>query len=695
MFGIVKGLYTTGKHVFRKRFTFQYPKEKRVLPERYRGLLQLHGMIGETSSDVEPCEYLPPCSTNCPSHVDARSQNILVAEDKYIDAFKIVRERNILPGVLGRICHHPCESVCKRGYYDGSVAIRNLHTYISDKFLEAKPKIANSNKGKKGKSVGIIGAGPSGLAAAYDLINLGYYVTIYEKLDVAGGALAFGVPKYRLPKDILGSEIDSLKDLGVEIKTGMEAGKDFQLDDLFNKFSHNSILLAVGLQISRGLPVPGMDLEGVSLALPFLKAVNFGERIKPVKKLLVIGGGNVAIDVARCAIRVGYKEVHMACLESADEMPAHDWEIEEANEEGIIIHNCMGPREILGDDKGKVKAVKFIRCLSVFDEEKRFSPKFDKADENTIECDNLIIAIGQMSDLEFAKNARVRLNERGQLEIDRSTLQTSREGVFACGEVITGPGSAIGSIASGHEAAISIDNYLSGRDLNYGRERYKTLEWHEAIPVMQTDGYSESFGDEGFPAYHYPKGMVHERIGNFVPTVQFLRQKPKFVDPEARKKNFDEFEPAFSDKQAWIEGWRCLRCESRKCVGCGICANVCPTNALKLEVTQHKHKRVLSRYDLDVSLCTFCGICSENCPTLALYHSQEYELAQNSKEKMILNKYKLISAQKSEVKDEIDKPNGKGVPERIKIVLPTKTENDKKSIDSSKMHSNIKSKDGV
>lgn len=666
MIGIIKGLYTTGKHIFGKRYAFEYPNEKRILPDRYRGLLRLRGMIGEPG-EVEACDYLPPCSTNCPSHVDARGQNILVAEGKHLEAYEVVRERNILPGALGRICHHPCESVCRRGHYDGSVAIRNLHTVIANKFLSEKPKIVNPNKGTKGKSVGIVGAGPSGLAAAYDLVHLGYDVTVYEKQHVAGGALATGVPAYRLPKDILKNEIDMLKDLGVVIKTGMEAGKDFQLDDLTGKYGHDSVLLSVGLQLSRGLPVPGMDLKGVSLALPFLEAVNFNEEIKPTKKLLVIGGGNVAIDVARCAVRVGYKEVHLACLEAAGQMPAHQWEVDEALEEGVIIHNCHGPQEILGDSDGKVRAVRFIKCLSVFDEDKRFNPKFDENDTNEVECDSLIVAIGQMSEIEFVKNANVELNERGQLMADRVTLATSREGVFASGEVVTGPGSAIASISSGHEAAISIDNYLSGRDLNHGRDKYVVKDWADAEPGMRLEAYNETIGgDEAFPSYHFPKGMVHERIGDFIPAMQVLRQNVEFVDPEIRKKNFDELELALTEEQALIEGWRCLRCESNKCVGCGICATVCPVSAINIDVKQQKHDRKIENYELNIATCTFCGICEENCPTQTLHHTQDYELAQDSREKLIYKKDGLLLNGPSSGAD----PGQKDDDKLIKVVTP-------------------------
>lgn len=640
MIGLIKGLYTTGKHIFRRPITVQYPDERISLTDRYRGLLRIHGMIGEPG-DTPDCEYLPPCSTGCPANVDARGQNILVAEGKLAESHILVRQRNTLPGVLGRICHHPCESLCKRGHYDGAISIRNLHREISDGYFAGGQKEENPNKGSKGKSVGVIGAGPSGITAAFDLVKLGYDVTMYEKNDVAGGALTSGIPKYRLPREIMQREINDIERMGVEIKTGMEAGKDFMVDDLFDK-GHSAVLLAVGLQISRSLPIPGVDLDGVTLALPFLADVNFDRPIRPGKKIVVVGGGNVAMDVARCAKRVGFEEVNIVCLEAEHEMPAYHWEIEEAQEEGVIFNNCMGPKEIVGRD-GKVTGFKFNKCLAVLDETGRFNPKFDDTCITEIECDTVVIAIGQASDLEFIKDAGIEINDRGQLMVDRVTYTTSRAGVFACGEVITGPGSAIGSIQNGHDAAVSIEKFLNGLDPAKDRPSFNTRDWPDAEPGMRLEGYDEfKGGDISFAGYSMPNKPIHERIGSFIPMLPVLRSSMPITPPEERVKDFREVETGFSREVAFAEAWRCLRCESRKCILCGVCANVCPTNAIKIEIDQQGGERTCKKWDLNIGICTYCGICSENCPTQTLFHSQEYELATDSREKLLYHKDRLL-----------------------------------------------------
>lgn len=644
MIGIFKGLYTTGKHFFRKAVTVQYPLERLVLSDRYRGLLRLHGMVGERG-DVPECDFMPPCTTNCPANVDARGQNTLIAEGKPEEAHILVRKSNTMPGVLGRVCHHPCESVCKRGHYDNSISIKNLHRTISDAYFKSGLREENVEKSSKGKSVAIVGGGPAGLTAAFDLVKLGYDITIYEKNHVAGGALVSGIPAYRLPRNILQREIDDLVRMGVKIKTGVEAGKDFSINSLFDE-DYSSILLAVGLRLSRSIPIPGVDLEGVMLALPFLADVNFERPVKPVKRLVVIGGGNVAVDVARCAKRLGFKEVHMACLESREEMPAHDWEIREMEAEGIEVNNCLGPKEIIGKN-GKVSGFKFIECCSVFDEEGRFNPCFDESVETIIECDAVVIAIGQMSQLDFLKDTGININERGQLVVDNETKQTTRAGVFACGEVITGPGSAIGSIANAHDAAISIDNYLSGIDLNYRPKKLEAKDWPDSVPGMRLNGYEEFRGGKiNIGSVKFPTKRIHERIGNFIPMFSTLRTKMPMAGMEEAIKDFREIELGFSNDKALAEAWRCLRCESRKCVLCGVCATVCPVDAISIEIEQSQNARKAKKYEINTGICIYCGICSENCPTQTLFHSQFYELAVDNRDKMVYSKDRLL------VKDE-------------------------------------------
>ncbi len=624
---LLVGLSITAKDLPQKACTIQYPDERRKSFPRFRGALRIKGVMGEL-----PIEYLTkdfteynalitqrhkesklaPCTSGCPANVDVRGQNALVAEGKFKEALELVRSRNIITGSLGRICHHPCETKCHRGYFDQPIAVRPLHRAISEICYEQGESTPEAIPKTKDKKIAIIGGGPAGLAAAHDLATQGYHVTIFEKNEVGGGALMTGVPRYRLPKDILQRDLDNIIALGIELKTGVEIGKDIKFDDL-KKQGFDVVIIAAGLQVSRGIPIPGADLEkGVLLALPFLKAANFDEEIEMGKRIIVIGGGNVAVDVARCALRhEGVEEVNLTCLEASCEMPAFPWEIEEAKEEDINIHCSRGPVQILHKE-GEITGLEVQECTSVFDEEGRFNPKFNMENKKVISGDTVIFAIGQGSELAFLKDTKVNVDERGRLLYDRETYATNEDGVFACGEVVTGPGSAIGSINTGHEVAISVDRYLSGEDMAEGR-------------VYRPDVESKYID--------YPdldvSGIEEER----------LRREMRMLPPEERKESFNQIELGLTKEDALKEAERCLRCHSEVCVGCGFCARMCPDYIIEVNRTPSGVvDRKVEEWNLDISKCMFCGLCVEQCPTDTLSFSHEFELDVLDRKKLSFDK---------------------------------------------------------
>lgn len=607
---LVTGMAITAKRALGPHKTLSYPAEKIELSPRWRGALMLRGVLGQDeipilrdpSPEYNACiealygeDRLPPCVGACPANVDARGQNYFIAEDKHVEAYELVRSRNIMPGVLGRICHHPCETACRRNYYDQPVGIRPLHRIAYEAYAADKPTITPLPV-TRDAHIAIIGSGPSGLAAALDLMELGYRVTMYEKEDKPGGALYSGVPSYRLPRDVLHGEIADLVALGLDLRCGVEIGHDVPIDHLIGEYE--AVLIAVGLQESRILPVPGHTAEGVRGALPFLRDANWkGDADVKGKRVLVIGGGNVAVDVARCAIRVGASEVRLACLESDSEMPCHPWEIEEALDEGVIAMCGQGPEAVLEKD-GKVVGMKMRECLSVFDATGRFAPQF--GDNYTeVELDVVVFSIGQAPLLaDVVAGSDLMLTERGLLPVDGSVFTTEHPGVFACGEVVTGPGAAIGSIATGHEAATSIHRYLIGEDLRAGRSA-------RPVPVYAKYEPATLDGVEGF------------------------RRRPELpmAKPEERATDFRQVEMGMTRLEGLNEAARCLRCQSGVCVGCTFCARTCPDYAIQVDRVDDPGERMVTRYELDLSKCCFCGLCAEQCPTDALCHTGQYELS--------------------------------------------------------------------
>jgi NADPH-dependent glutamate synthase beta subunit-like oxidoreductase len=620
------GLRITGRHAGETPATLRYPFEKLTMSPRWRGALRLRGVLGLDDvalvtgtptahngaiQDLLTAERLPPCIGTCPANVDARGQNYLIADGKVAEAYELVRERNVFPGVLGRICHHPCEGACTRAVYDEPIAIRPLHRFAFEKYAAVRMRRVKPLPKTQGKSVAIVGSGPSGLAAAQDLMRLGYAVTTFEKDDKPGGALYTGVPAYRLPREVLHAEIDDLVRMGLDLRCGVEVGKDVALADLQRDYA--AVLIAAGLQTSRILPLPGADAKGVRGALEFLRACNFtGDARVRGKRVLVIGGGNVAVDVARCALRVGAIEVRMASLESEEELPAHPWEIEEALDEGVIATCSVGPEEVV-EKNGYVTGLRVRECLSVFDETGRFAPKMGD-ETRVLSTDVVVFAIGQASVLDdVVAGTDVKLNERGNLMVDGSVLTTSAEGVFACGEVVTGPGSCIGSIATGHEAATSIDRYLRGVDLSEGRIA-------RPVPVFEK---------------HAPAKLDAVEDDR--------RRTPMPMAPPAERiADFRTVELGLPDDSSHHEATRCLRCNSEVCVGCTFCARTCPDMCITVERVDTPGERCVTRYDLDLTKCCFCGLCAEQCPTNALTHTGQYELSFFHRELGVFDKGEML-----------------------------------------------------
>lgn len=499
----------------------------------------------------------------------------MIAVGRYDEALALIRERAPLAASLGRICHHPCEEKCRRAAVDQAVSIRALKRFAADnadRAYGARPKAPST-----GKAVAVIGGGPAGLTAAADLTLAGHAVTVFERNKAAGGALLTGVPAYRLPKDTLAWDVGYVASLGVEILCD-QAVDSVKARSILDE--HDAVVLATGLPISRGLPISGADARGVFLALPFLAAANGGDPLPLEGEVIVIGGGNVAMDVARTALRTGASSVSLYCLEGPelDDLPAFSWEIEEAVDEGVSINPSWGPVEVLTDN-GEAGGVRFKRCLRVFDDEGRFNPSFDEAKTIDVTAKTVILAIGQAGDVAFMEEI-VRV-ERGRLAIDPETLGTTDPKVFACGEVVTGPGAAIAAIASGHDAAESVDAFLSGR------ARKKA----EEPPVV---------------------GELRSEIAKLARMKQ--RAEAELLPAGVRTGGFMEVEATFPEDTAVREALRCLSCgngaiaESEACAGCLTCVRVCPFEAPSVERTAA----------MDPSLCQACGLCAAECPAGAI-----------------------------------------------------------------------------
>ncbi|UCD84681.1 MAG: FAD-dependent oxidoreductase, partial [Deltaproteobacteria bacterium] len=488
-----------------------------------------------------------PCVTTCPINTNAQGYIALISQKKFSESLRLIREKNPLPSICGRACTHPCERECNRADVDEPIAIRALKRFVADYEMSMSGEEIEPAPRTKEEKVAIIGSGPAGLTAAYDLVKLGYGVTIFEALPLPGGMLSVGIPEYRLPKKILQYEIETIRKLGVEIKLNKSIGKDLTIDQLF-QLGYQAIFLAVGAHKSLNLDIPGEDLKGVYPGVSFLREVNLGKKVKVGKKVAVVGGGNVAIDSARTALRLGAKEVFILYRRSREEMPAAKEEIEEVENEGVKIQYLVAPVKILGKDK-KVKEIECIRMeLGEPDESGRKRPVPIKGSEFRIEADMIIPAIGQAPELSFLPEGKFKLSRRGTLEVDQISLETNIPGIFAGGDAVKGPATIIEAMAAGRRASHSIDRYLSGEDLKTNRE------------------------DEFLTTTDAPLDIDLPRVE------KRARQSVSVILVEERVGNFKEVELGFSEEEAVYEAERCLDCGI--CSECLECLKVCKAEAI-------------------------------------------------------------------------------------------------------------------
>ncbi|MFH1293610.1 MAG: FAD-dependent oxidoreductase, partial [Pseudomonadota bacterium] len=472
-------------------------------------------------------EDIVPCKEACPAHIDVPGYLRLIAQGKRDEANAVIREKVPLPGILGRVCIHPCEDVCRRGEVNGPVSICALKRHAADgeKGLWKKNAKAGNDTGKK---VAIVGAGPAGLTAAFYLRKQGYAVTIFDGHAEPGGMMRYGIPSYRLPKDILDKEINEILDLGVEFRPNQTLGRNVTLDQIKND-GFDAVFLGVGAQLSRRIPLEGSDLPDVLWGVDFLRQVAEGEDIHLKNRVIVVGGGNVAVDVALSAMRCGANDVTMVCLEGREEMPAHEWEIQGVLDEGVRLLTSWGPHKILCEN-GQITGMELVHCVSVFDDQCIFNPSFDDAKEK-IEGDQVVLAIGQASDLTFLADDSQITVDRGLIVVDEDTLGTGMKGVYAGGDVAAVPGAIIHAIAAGRKAASSIDEALGG-----------TGDIEEVL--FERDAPDQHIGrDEGFASW--PREKIPE------------------LELKARRQGFQEVVLGYEEEQAIKEARRCLQCDLR------------------------------------------------------------------------------------------------------------------------------------
>ncbi|MBD3868737.1 MAG: FAD-dependent oxidoreductase [Acidobacteria bacterium] len=598
-------------------------------------------MLPPEKVDLQWLEANVPCKGACPVGTDAGRYVALIAEGRFREAYAVARRPNPLASICGRICAAPCEDACRRGELDAPVAIRALKRFVTERFgVESMIDLDMVKEiyGKRGllypdDRIAVVGAGPAGLAAAHDLALLGYPVTVFEAQPVAGGMLRLGIPEYRLPRELIKLEVNAILSLGVEIRVNQRMGRDYSLADLRSD-GYRAVFLAVGAHKGRELAIPGVELDGVVNGVDFLLNANMGYRLELGQRIVVVGGGNVALDVARTAlrttppeevvnpeinivtaldiarsaIRFGVRDVHIVSLESADEMPAAPEEIEQAAEEGITFNPGRGPVRVLGDG-GRVVGLETIQCSAVFDGKGRFNPSFVPGTELAMAADSVILAIGQTCDLSFIRpEDGIELTARGTIAVNTETLATSAPGIYSGGDVAFGPRLAINAVADGRRAASSIHSYLQG-----------SLAPHRSVEVVlrPLDGYNRERDFEGIPRVDPPTLPTGRRVG------------------------IAEVEQGYSEKDAREQASRCLRCwvntvfhqdadEGTECILCGGCADVCPESCIEfapvsdIAIAAGLGPEIDSEFGedsdggvaliKDETICIRCGLCALRCP---------------------------------------------------------------------------------
>ena len=502
-----------------------------------------------------------PCKTACPAHIAVQGYLKLAAQGKYQEALALIRKDNPLPAICGRICNRRCEDACTRGTIDQAIAIDEVKNFLAQLDLKAEtryipPKVVPTLEGEFHEKIAIIGAGPAGLSCAFYLAEKGYKPTIFEKNEKPGGMLRYGVPSFKLEKDVIDGEIEVIKAMGVEIKCGIEVGKDVTIQQLREQ-GYKAFYIAIGCQGGRKAGIPGEDTEGVMTAVDFLRTVGGNEAYPVSGNAVVVGGGNVAIDVARTAHRCGADSVTMFCLEPREKMPASEEEIAEATEEGVSLNCGWGPKEILTEN-GKVTGIVFKRCVSVWDESGRFSPTYDEADTKTVPCDRVFLSIGQSIQWgSLLEGTKVELGRGNGAKADSLTYQTAEPDIFVGGDVYTGPKFAIDAIAAGREGAISIHRFVRPHSsLTIGRNRRDFVALDKEN--IRVDSYDNS-----------------------------SRQIPGRDASIDHKNSFRDARLPFTEEQVKAETARCLGCgasvvDPNKCIGCGVCTTKCAFNAIKL-----------------------------------------------------------------------------------------------------------------
>ena len=502
-----------------------------------------------------------PCKTACPAHIGIQGYLQLAKEGRYEDALALIKKDNPLPAVCGHVCNRRCEDACTRGTIDEAVAIDEVKCFIAERDLNAETrfipkKTIPSLKGGFEEKIAIIGAGPAGLSCAYFLALTGYKPTIFEKNAEPGGMLRYGIPSYKLEKDLLAAEIDVIRQLGVEICCGVEIGKDVTIEDLREQ-GYKGFYAAIGCQRGRKPGISGENAEGAYTAVDFLRKAGAKESFALEGDVVVVGGGNVAIDAARISSRCTDAKISMFCLEAREKMPASNEEIEEALEEGIELNCGWGPKEVLEED-GHVSGVVFKKCTRVFDAQGRFSPEYDENDTVTVPCRHVIFSVGQAIDWgHMLDNLHVELRPNGGALANKLTYQTSEPDIFVGGDVYTGPKFAIDAIAAGREGAVSLHRYVHEHcTLTIGRNRRDFIELDkENIKVETYDSSS--------------------------------RQIPPKADVKEQAKTFRDLSQSLTEEQVKKETSRCLSCgasvvDPNKCIGCGVCTTKCMFDAIHL-----------------------------------------------------------------------------------------------------------------